>query len=410
MPDLSTRNIRRAAGCLLVLVTILRAQYAEDAVRPFWGLGSPGSRASGLGAAFTGIADDATALYYNPAGLGHLDKPELNIGLNNLTAITNLYDAGDSSTATISSTRLDNLVLAFPIPKAKLTVAGGYHLLHAFERDWEHSYDVSGQEVISVLERVTEQGYLGAWSIGIGYQVTTAAAIGGSIDLTYGEFQYDERNTLFADDTVAAIDIFQVKPSYAGARASLGLLLTPNPNWRIGAMLRSPWIINVDEQSIINDSTIATRYKLQSTYAFELGTSLSLGPLLVASNISWFDYSQVKFKYRSSGDYDISREISINDTLRLEYLSTLGFAVGAEFLVPVINLKLRGGWQLHPPITRLAPNDCTRQTLALGLSYVPMPQLKLDAAYSLTFWERAYDGITENNTAGTLMVNLIYRF
>ena len=38
-----------------------------------------GARAIGMGGAFIGIADDATAASWNPAGLIQLDKPELSI-------------------------------------------------------------------------------------------------------------------------------------------------------------------------------------------------------------------------------------------------------------------------------------------------------------------------------------------
>lgn len=36
-----------------------------------------GARAAAMGEAFTAVADDATALYWNPAGLGQLNRPEL---------------------------------------------------------------------------------------------------------------------------------------------------------------------------------------------------------------------------------------------------------------------------------------------------------------------------------------------
>ena len=37
-----------------------------------------GSRANAMGGAFTAMADDATALYWNPAGLANLEMSELN--------------------------------------------------------------------------------------------------------------------------------------------------------------------------------------------------------------------------------------------------------------------------------------------------------------------------------------------
>lgn len=40
---------------------------------------NPGARANGMGGAFIGLADDATAAYTNPAGLTILTEPEVSI-------------------------------------------------------------------------------------------------------------------------------------------------------------------------------------------------------------------------------------------------------------------------------------------------------------------------------------------
>ncbi len=56
---------------LLLAVSGLSAQYADQAA--ILGLGA-GARAVGLGGAFLPLADDETAVFYNPAGLGWIDR------------------------------------------------------------------------------------------------------------------------------------------------------------------------------------------------------------------------------------------------------------------------------------------------------------------------------------------------
>ena len=41
-----------------------------------------GARAVGMGGAYTGISDDYTAMYWNPAGLGQMKRREFNIGFS----------------------------------------------------------------------------------------------------------------------------------------------------------------------------------------------------------------------------------------------------------------------------------------------------------------------------------------
>jgi hypothetical protein len=68
---------------LLVLVALLLAvtapSFAVSESAVLFLLISPGARASGMGEAFVGLADDATAVYWNPAGLAFQTGRELTL-------------------------------------------------------------------------------------------------------------------------------------------------------------------------------------------------------------------------------------------------------------------------------------------------------------------------------------------
>lgn len=71
----------------LVLIALLGlagnlAQAAGTAAGQFLKLGA-GARAAGMGDAFTAIANDATAAYWNPAGLHQIETPEISVMQNN---------------------------------------------------------------------------------------------------------------------------------------------------------------------------------------------------------------------------------------------------------------------------------------------------------------------------------------
>src|SRR6188474_3630014 len=53
---------------------------------------NPGARALGMGGAFVGVADDATAVVANPAGLVILQRPELSAEVK-FTRFTNSFSA-----------------------------------------------------------------------------------------------------------------------------------------------------------------------------------------------------------------------------------------------------------------------------------------------------------------------------
>lgn len=70
-----------------------RAPASPDAPLQF-NFSSPGARSLGLGGAFIGLADDATASYTNPAGLLSLSKPEISFEGRHLSYSTRYANAG----------------------------------------------------------------------------------------------------------------------------------------------------------------------------------------------------------------------------------------------------------------------------------------------------------------------------
>lgn len=69
-----------------------------------------GARALGMGAAYTALADDAGAIYWNPAGLSRLEKRELAVSHADLA----------------ESTRLDFLAYAHPTPQGTFSAGATY--------------------------------------------------------------------------------------------------------------------------------------------------------------------------------------------------------------------------------------------------------------------------------------------
>ena len=60
-------------------------------------INNPGARANGMGGAFIGLADDATAAYTNPAGLTVLTQPEISAEYKYGDYMTLIFDqAGET--------------------------------------------------------------------------------------------------------------------------------------------------------------------------------------------------------------------------------------------------------------------------------------------------------------------------
>src|SRR3989441_4042080 len=107
---------------------------------------NPGARALGMGGAFIGVADDATAAVTNPAGLVILQRPELSGEVkftrfkNNIKAFSN--SPSDAPTATVHDKDFDDSVttpsfFSFVYPTERLIVAVFMRELVNFESNFK---------------------------------------------------------------------------------------------------------------------------------------------------------------------------------------------------------------------------------------------------------------------------------
>ena len=91
---MKTSNLRRIG-----LTILLSVCYANAAMAAYEDVGV-GARVSGLGHAYTAVADDVYSVYYNPAGLATLDRPEF--GTTYARLLTGLSDGSNPSNSFIA--------------------------------------------------------------------------------------------------------------------------------------------------------------------------------------------------------------------------------------------------------------------------------------------------------------------
>src|ERR1700738_2375487 len=95
--------------------------------------GNPGARSLGMGGAFLGLADDASAAEANPAGLTILRKPEVSIEARNyqeqqVFSTSGTYPDIQRTAFSHYSQRLDVTFASFVYPiKNNFTIGAYYH-------------------------------------------------------------------------------------------------------------------------------------------------------------------------------------------------------------------------------------------------------------------------------------------
>ncbi|MCJ7802511.1 MAG: PorV/PorQ family protein, partial [Candidatus Marinimicrobia bacterium] len=81
---------RFIVASLITLLTITSFSFSQSEAGSIFLLIAPSARAGGMGEAHVGLADDAYASYWNPAGLGFLEGTEL--ALMHVNWLPNLAD------------------------------------------------------------------------------------------------------------------------------------------------------------------------------------------------------------------------------------------------------------------------------------------------------------------------------
>lgn len=281
------------------------AQFSEDALRfSTSGLGV-GARAIGMGGAYTGIASDYSALFWNPAGLAQLEHGEFSIGLSHLNYQNTSGYLGASQNYSNNATALNALGLALPVPvrRGSLVFAFGYNrqstyttgvafeafnpnssIIQTYNRDgasvggrpsgvaWElyladTTRNSQGQLVYDspIINRVTqigkaiEGGGLNNWSIGAGIDIAPNISVGASLNYATGSYKYDrsykERDSrnIYSSPTVSPMQFDQftlddfVESDLSGFNARLGLLYRVPDRFRIGLNVQTPTVLRVKE-------------------------------------------------------------------------------------------------------------------------------------------------------------------
>jgi long-subunit fatty acid transport protein len=149
-----------------------------------------GARALGMGGAFIGVADDATAASWNPGGLIQLETPEISIVgsyVNRIEDLTFNEDPDASGTQEISKTSLNYFSAALPFTalNRNMIVSINYQNLYDFARSWNvELFETIPEENATISNLNLEQdGSLSAIGVAYAIQVTPRFSLGLTLNV-----------------------------------------------------------------------------------------------------------------------------------------------------------------------------------------------------------------------------------
>ncbi|HPH04043.1 MAG TPA: outer membrane protein transport protein, partial [Spirochaetota bacterium] len=350
-----------------------------------------GSKANAMGKAFTGLADDPSAVFYNPAGLV-FQREGLSVQTYGLYVMTDLtYTAATFPQTTfgptlvpVSSTAYENKSdesVLFPglflnYHKGDVAVGVGLYVPYG---GGKYKYDN-----YKGLTGMTVEQSLGLMAFGGSMAVRLSDSFSLGVSLTGYMGTYSFKKTLPAglpapfvsalggsvEDDISAV---------AAVGGNFGLMYKASDSLSFGATAKLPVRITVDGTTTITNTEFDKAAELRLPWYVTLGMALKASPeLTITFDFNYALYSSMdKYTFLYRGYPDSNGQV---EDVRTGYTDATYFALGADYKASD-DLSLRGGVTFTPHATLddaiSLSCDVTHITFALGGAYKFAPEFEL---------------------------------
>ncbi|MFX1494671.1 MAG: outer membrane protein transport protein [Promethearchaeota archaeon] len=218
-----------------------------------------GARALGMGGAFIGIADDATAASWNPAGLKHLGRPEIS-WVESYSSRKEAYffeeNPGASGTYRQSDWDVNYLSLAFPgrLFKRNFVISLNYQHIYDFSKrvayQWRW-FSVAEQADIDFQAIYEQSGGIKALSPALAVIITPRFTLGLTLNIWSDRLFNNEWIEKYHKEgqgevgaipqsVVTHVDVLE-RYSFSGLNVNLGLLWDIGETLTLGMVYKSPF-------------------------------------------------------------------------------------------------------------------------------------------------------------------------
>ena len=429
------------AVLFLFLATAASAQQVEfsSTLNP---VGS-GARATGMGGAFIGVADDATAASWNPAGLIQLERPEVSVVYANFGREQTYHSASHpeiDTTNTASENAVNYLSAVFTpfvLFDRNVVVSINYQRLYEMNKNVgiRYNFEVANPADSLPLDISFQQdGYLYALSPAFAVQVSPSFSLGATVNLwkSYlGANGWDRTTRTYGVGTLGGgtpytADIWQRDTTdFDGINMHLGFLWNATASLTVGGVIKTPFDAELSTTSMIVDNSLfggtpagTSGYAVRNE-TMEMPLSAGLGlqyrptdRLILALDAYWTEWS--KFVLKNAAGIEINPQSgkplsqgSLEDTTQVR--------IGAEYLFigSKSTIALRGGLFSDPEPTTGSTDNY--YGFSLGTGYTTKAY-SLDVSYQYRAGNDVTGdvvGIADNKTdvtQQTFMASAIFYF
>ena len=289
---------------LAVVASIATMSYAKSHFI------TPGARAGGYGTAFVAVADDLTAIYYNPAGLAYQKDTQIMASLfyiNYPATASDKYDFSGGYGLVTSDKYSTNALVPFVGFSTKFfydtVIAAGIYVLGGGGGKVEGlpaGYKIEGQ-----------QSYM-VYNISLAKQITDKFSIG----LGFDAIQFQDKLVMSAPGLGLDVDYNR---SAFGFQGNIGFMYKPIEKLSTAFVLRSGSYVDVPNEpaSVYSNPAFVEEVCYPLTweigFAYDLFEEFTFAASISQNKTSWTSarYNDI-FQYRVGTEYRATEKLSLH--------------------------------------------------------------------------------------------------
>lgn len=392
---------------LAVSVSVAQDQIPERLLLTSGQQIGSGARALGLGGTYTGIADDYSAIWWNPAGLAQVKRIEVQGTLlrSGFSNDANYFGVGQEGTT--DAMRLNNIGVVFPVPvyQGALSFAFGYSQVTDFDRRTEVTSGMAGSNWDNFDE--LESGRLGQWSFAGAVDISPNLSVGAGLNYWSGTDDY----SLIGDYTDGGSSVHTeeaLTTDLSGWNFNLGGMYRPGRIARIGVSASTPFSMSLNEDWEFNGDPGYNDYKMSYPWIWRVGASVAPGRWLAAMDLEYRDWQSLEF--RTDTPFEGVSKGEANHQIRDTYKSTTRVSFGGEYLFPAYGLRGRLGYSFDPSNYKDAGSDADKGVLSVGMGVLIDRSVMMDVTWRTTsYTDEITTGLKEDIRSSQLLMTLSYR-
>jgi long-chain fatty acid transport protein len=356
-------------------------------------LNGNGARAAGMGYAFVGVADDATAISWNAAGLAQLYSMEASaIGRFSFGGLTTDFQSLDYEIDRSSSFKLNFASFVIPFSAGDYNIVGGVAYRNIYDFTQVNENKVTFEDGSSFDWTDDEDGGVNAITPALAIQLSDILSFGAAVNILMGDYtnKYSDSDGFNSETNV----------DYSGLNVDLSTLIKPTPQFSIGANFSLPHTLTFEGKD--DEDTWTTERKVP--LFFSIGAAIrATDNFTIAADYRNRPWSNSEVEKYTENGFDYENPNDLFD----EFPDANSFHVGLEYLietgknfVPVrlgfYTLPTTSREPINPDIPDQKPEDTEQisyNAITAGLGIV-MQTVIIDASYEYIFG--TYTGFYED--------------